>query len=351
MTNKEILKLIIDKIKSEMNDQHFSQGALAQACTEKIHAKDPKAKGISQSTISNILKKPSNATLSNILKICDGLDLSLFSIFRSINNSIASDNNNLIYNISDSAFKGYVSNSKMYIYFLSTENNLNDELLYAELYLNDFYHTNECIARLQINTNQHINPNAEPRYKNYEGNMIIYHNNSIFMHLISQSTGDVWSLIFNHDDLNSTPSLFSLGCAVTLSAGKGHRHPTIHFVCLCSKKLSSDKESILKNILRIHGNHISISAKNLNLFFKDKTIDDSFKFKLQSIINEKPYPNCEWNDASSYSIPIKNLEPSSPFDSKNTYEAISKLLRYSSNASSYSIDPGIDSKLKYLLDD
>ena len=64
----------------------------------------------------------------------------------------------------------------MYIYFLSTESNYTDELLYAELELGDFYHTNECIVRLQINTKQHSDPDTLPDYKKYEGNMIIYHN-------------------------------------------------------------------------------------------------------------------------------------------------------------------------------
>ena len=85
MTNKEILQAIIDKIKQEMKRQNLSQEDLANLCTKKIKEKDPHAKGISQSSISNILKKPSSATLSNLLKICDGLDLSLFAIFRSIN--------------------------------------------------------------------------------------------------------------------------------------------------------------------------------------------------------------------------------------------------------------------------
>ena len=67
MTNKEILQAIIDKIKQEMKRQNLSQEDLANLCTKKIKEKDPHAKGISQSSISNILKKPSSATLSNLL--------------------------------------------------------------------------------------------------------------------------------------------------------------------------------------------------------------------------------------------------------------------------------------------
>lgn len=351
MTNKEILNSIISKIKSEIKRQHLSQEELANICTQKIKEKDPKAKGISQSSISNILNKPSSATLSNLLKVCDGLDLSLFAIFRSINNSLSSDNTNLIYDISNPAFKGYSSESKMYIYFLSTESNYTDELLYAELELGDFYHTNECIVRLQINTRQHSNPNTAPDYKKYEGNMMIYHNVSIFMHLVSCDTGDVWSLIFNHSDLYKKDLACSLGCAVTLASGKGHRHPTIHFACLSSQKLNSNQETIVKNQLRLHNEFIFISAKDLSAFLKNETVDEAFKNKIKSAIREKSYSYSEWYDLDSYTISIKTLEASSPLDTKRTSEAISKLLRYSSNPSSYTIAPDEDNKLYHLLND
>lgn len=351
MTNREILNAIIDKIKSEIKRQNLSQEELAKICTKKIKEKDPKAKGISQSSISNILNKPSSATLSNLLKICDGLDLSLFAIFRSINNSLSSDNTNLIYDVSNPAFKGYLTESKMYIYFLSTESNYTDELLYAELELGDFYHTNECIVRLQINTKQHSDPDTLPDYKKYEGNMIIYHNVSIFMHLVSCDTGDVWSLIFNHSDLYKKTLACSLGCAVTLASGKGHRHPTIHFACLSTQKLNSKQENIVKNQLRLHGEYISISAKDLAAFLKTEIVDEAFKNKIQSAIKEKSYSHSEWHDLDSYLISIKTLASSSPLDSKKTYEAISKLLRYSSNPSSYTIAPDEDGKLYHLLND
>ena len=351
MTNKEILQAIIDKIKQEMKRQNLSQEDLANLCTKKIKEKDPHAKGISQSSISNILKKPSSATLSNLLKICDGLDLSLFAIFRSINTSLATNNNALLYKISNPAFKGYSSESEMYIYFLSTESNHADELICAELEMGDFYHTNECIVRLQIDTNQHNKNEHTPNYKKYQGNMIIYHNASIFIHLLSCDSGDVWSLIFNHGDLNTNPLTCSLGCAVTLSSGKGHRYPTIHFAYLSTKKLSLEARALTKDLLRLHSEHIIISAKNLDLFFKSEDVDDAFKNKLRSTIAEKTSTYSKWHDSDSYLLPIKALESSSPINSQKTYEAIARLLHYSSNPSSYTISPEEDNKLHHLLNE
>ena len=68
-------------------------------------------------------------------------------------------------------------------------------------------------------------------------------------------------------------------------------------------------------------------------------------------MKEKSYSHSEWHDLDSYLISIKTLASSSPLDSKKTYEAISKLLRYSSNPSSYTIAPDEDAKLYHLLND
>lgn len=84
-----------------------------------------------------------------------------------------------------------------------------------------------------------------------------------FLHLLSCDSGDVCSLIFNHDDLNANPLTFSLGCAVTLSSRKEYCYPTIHFAYLSTKKLSLKVRTFTKVLLRLHSEHIIISAKNI----------------------------------------------------------------------------------------
>lgn len=349
MTNKEILTAIVDTVKSEMRRQNLSQSDLANRCTEKVKAKDPKGKGISQSSISNMFNRPSSLSLSNLMKICDGLDLSLFAIFRSINNSLVSNNTHLIYDISNPVFKGYISESTKYIYFLSTENSDSDELVCAELELGDFYHTNECIVRLKINIHQNDDTSTNPNYKEYEGNMVIYPNVSIFIHLVSSNVGDTWSLIFNHGDLNDKNLACALGCGVTLAAGRSHRYPTIHFAFLSSQKLSPKSEDTIKNLLRLHNEHIIISARNLDLFLKNENVDEAFKNRLRSIISETTYTHSQQHDADAYTISIKSIEAIPSMRDKNKYEAISRLLRYSSNPSSYIIGSEEDRKLHDLL--
>lgn len=89
-----------------------------------------------------------------------------------------------------------------------------------------------------------------------------------------------------------------------------------------------------------------------------------YRVQITSFINSKspfnssilseltaPFSLNVWHDLDSYLISIKTLASSSPLDSKKTYEAISKLLRYSSNPSSYPIAPDEDGKLYHLLND
>ena len=90
---------------------------------------------------------------------------------------------------------------------------------------------------------------------------------------------------------------------------------------------------------------------SLSAFLKNETVDEAFKNKIKSAIREKSYSYSEWYDLDSYTISIKTLEASSPLDTKRTSEAISKLLRYSSNPSSYTIAPDEDNKLYHLLND
>lgn len=56
MDNDQILLIIVEKIKDEMKRRNFSQNDLAEFCEKKCKEKDPKSKGVSQSTISESMK-------------------------------------------------------------------------------------------------------------------------------------------------------------------------------------------------------------------------------------------------------------------------------------------------------
>ena len=77
MNNQEILRQIVDYIKSVMDERSLSSRDLAKICAEKAGKMSPR-------TIDYMFKAPSSTTISTLLKICDGLDLNLTAILHSI---------------------------------------------------------------------------------------------------------------------------------------------------------------------------------------------------------------------------------------------------------------------------
>ena len=331
MDNVKILSSILHHIKAEMESRHLSQQRLSELCTEI-------GKKVSQGTISNMFNQPSSTRLSSLLNICEALDLNLFAIFREINNDISTDTeSNLIYDINHPAFQGYLS--PMYIYYIETSATNSKRLIKGKLILGDFYHTNECIAHLRIDTKE-VDDEGKPKYKDYSGNVVINRNTSIFFYLVSNRLGDEWSLIFNHGNLNQNILACSLGTAVTLSSGKSTRYPTMHFVCLSQQELPPEKEAIIANRLLIHNQNIVISESKLNDFLSLGDLDPVFKDNVLHCINR--------DVAKSYIIPISSLTPFVS-DQKILYKMIIKLLKYSACESSYRIPPDEDTKLFTML--
>ena len=327
MDNQKILSEIMDHIKAVMDEQKLSQDHVAKLCEQK-------GSKVSQATISNIFKHPSAAKVSTLLNICDGLDLNLFAIFRDVNNSLMSaEGNNLIYSIKHPAFNGYLD--PMYVYFIETSSNHSSRLLHGELTLDDFYHTNECIARLRIDTND-LDEYGNHKYKEYEGNVIINQNEAIYFHLVSNKLGDVWSLIFNHGNLNQNSLACSLGTAVTLSSGKNTRYPTMHFVCLSKTKLDPAGEEIIKQRLLIRNKEIVISDEKLSEFLKQEDIDPTFRESLELCTRRQA--------AKAYIIPLSSLS-SYISDPKIAYDMTLRLLQYSACETAYQILPNSDKKL------
>lgn len=331
MDNQKILSSIMEHIEAEIKNRSLSQEDVEKLCNSI-------GKPVSQSTISNILRQPSKAKVSTLLNICEALDLSLFAIFRDVNNSLSSpDGNNLIYSVRHPAFQGYLT--PMYIYYIETGASRSSRLLKGRLEVGDFYHTNECIARLTIDTKD-TDTDGRPKYKKYEGNVIINQNEAIYFHLVSNKLGDVWSLIFNHGNLNQNNLACSLGTAVTLSSGKNTRYPTMHFVFLSREELSSEKEEVIKNILIIHNQEIIISETNLQAFLAQEDLDPNFRENLT---------NCTQRDASkAYIVPLSALS-SFVSDEETLYNMLIRLLGYSSCATAYQILPDVDKKIFTVL--
>ena len=76
MNNQEILRKIVNYIENVMKEKSLTSRDLADICVKKTGKMSPR-------TIDNMFKTPSSTTLSTLLKVCDGLDLNLNSVFHS----------------------------------------------------------------------------------------------------------------------------------------------------------------------------------------------------------------------------------------------------------------------------
>lgn len=342
MKNEQILKNIVENIRTEMKRRHLSQEKLAKLCKSKI-SPDKEAtdeKGISQSTISNFFRMPSSISLENLLKLCNALDLNLSDILEEpAEPSTHLINKNLIVDPKDSVFKGYITTSESYLYFLSTESNHIPQLLNAKLNITQPEGPNKTTAHLKLYTPKK-DSSSLPGVKHFEGNISIYPNIAMMLNLISSDTNDVWFLIFNHGSLNKENLHYAFGCGATLSAGKGTHYPTIHTVCLSDHILSGQEETIIKSRLRLHNNRLIITKKNLTSFLKTEKLDASFKKDIFNII--------ERQETDAYIIPLNALNNFSS-NMKASYMYTSKLLQYSSNESFYKLPPEEDNNLFYAL--
>ncbi len=227
----------------------------------------------------------------------------------------------------------------MYIYYLDTSSTQSEELVCGKLSLGDFYHTNECIARLRIATVKKEEESINSPYKKYEGTVCINQNHSMYLHLVSNLYGEAWSLIFNHKNLNTQNLACSFGCAVTPSSGKDTRYPTIHFVCLSNKKLAPENQEKVKNRLRIHNKQIVITKENLEKFLLNEKLDPTFRENLEICAKR--------NAAQAVVVPFSSL--TSFVNSNVAYEAITRLLKYSCNETAFRMEPEEDTKLFHSM--
>lgn len=80
MNNQEILRKIVNYIENVMKEKSLTSRDLADICVKKTGKMSPR-------TIDNMFKTPSSTTLSTLLKVCDGLDLSVLSSSSVLTNS------------------------------------------------------------------------------------------------------------------------------------------------------------------------------------------------------------------------------------------------------------------------
>ena len=231
MNNQEYVKKIVSYIRSYMEQNNITQKKLESLCKEKDVA-------VSQGTISNIFAKPSSARLSTLINICDGLDISLSSLMKNIELSQKLPDpsaNLMIYDTSDPSYRGYFK--KYFIYFLSTDEKNNGELVHGELDFKNRNAPSPCEASLELYTGEPEPDTNKPRTKSYTGDMVISRVGCLYCNLISYEYGDIWTLAFIHLQLNIHSFIGAIGCGITSASGS-KRFPTIHKVFLSSTELN-----------------------------------------------------------------------------------------------------------------
>ena len=312
MNNQEYVKKIVSYIRSYMEQNNITQKKLEALCKEKGAA-------VSQGTISNIFAKPSSARLSTLINICDGLDISLSSLMKNIELSqkLPDPSSNLmIYDTSDPSYRGYFK--KYFIYFLSTDEKNNGELVHGELDFKNRNAPSPCEASLELYTGEPDPDTNRPRTKSYTGDMVISRVGCIYCNLISYEYGDIWTLAFNHLQLNIHSFIGAIGCGITSASGS-KRFPTIHKVFLSSTELNEEQQRYVSGLLRLYRDEITISKKQLNAFMNHSGLDLKFKSNIERALT---------TPETFYNIPINMIQP--PVPNEKYAQELSLLLQYSS---------------------
>ncbi len=302
MNNQEYVKKIVSYIRSYMEQNNITQKKLESLCKEKDAA-------VSQGTISNIFAKPSSARLSTLINICDGLDISLSSLMKNIELSqkLPDPSSNLmIYDTSDPSYRGYFK--KYFIYFLSTDEKNNGELVYGQLDFKNRNAPSPCKASLELYTGEPDPDTNRSRTKSYTGDMVISRVGCIYCNLISYEYGDIWTLAFNHLQLNIHSFIGAIGCGITSASGS-KRFPTIHKVFLSSTELSEEQQRYVSGLLRLYRDEITISKKQLNAFMNHSGLDLKFKSNIERALT---------TPETFYNIPINMIQPPVPNEKYRT---------------------------------
>ena len=295
-----------------MEQKNITQKKLESLCKEQDAA-------VSQGTISNIFAKPSSARLSTLINICDGLDISLSSLMKNIELSQKlpyPSSNLMIYDTSDPSYRGYFK--KYFIYFLSTDEKNNGELVHGELDFKNRNAPSPCEASLELYTGEPEPDTNRSRTKSYTGDMVISRVGCIYCNLISYEYGDIWTLAFNHLQLNIHSFIGAIGCGITSASGS-KRFPTIHKVFLSSTELSEEQQRYVSGLLRLYRDEITISKKQLNAFMNHSGLDLKFKSNIErALITPETF----------YNIHINMIQP--PVPNEKYAQELSLLLQYSS---------------------
>lgn len=315
MANIDIISKLISYINLIKESRGITDNQLSQLCTEKGHP-------VSANTIRTMFRTPSSVRVTTLLNVSDSLDLNLRAVFHLIElaNTSEGESHGLTYDVKEQTFQPYIG--KFHAFFLPTQassksadedfdETLSDEdkkhvtaaersdneyklarthkyPLHGTIEFRDKYGMGECTATLVIDTGDLYPETHEPVKKVYEGPLISSVHDVMFCKLVSDKLGDTWSLVFRHSSLNTKKLICTMGVAATASSGPT-RLPTIHRFCLVNattyRTVSPEKRLALRGILRVQGDHVTISKDEVEQFLQMDGLDENFKKNLSNYLN------------------------------------------------------------------
>ena len=158
--------------------------------------------------------------------------------------------------------------------------------------------------------------------------MVISRVGCLYCNLVSYEYGDIWTLVYNHIQLNLNSFIGAIGCGITSSSGS-MRVPTIHKVFLSSTELTEDQQCYAGGLLRLYRDDITITKQQLNAFMNNSNLDLKFKSNIERILATPEIV---------YTIPLNMITPSVVTESYA--KSLSLLLQYSSMPSNNKVTKG-----------
>lgn len=280
---------VAENINKIIETKNLTQNEVVEKC-KKV------GMSISQATLSNIRKvstkkdeeiplseekKPLKITLSTVLSICKGLDISIYEVLPEVidekvlirKEKIEKENENILF---EEAYRGYMG--EYHVYFFPTISN-KDELLHGKLKIS-FPNAEENVpnARLILYTGdkKNIDGKIVEVTKEYEGEFrISLPMQSGYCILKNTKMGEQCFFIFHHWHIFSNDLLCRVAVVATTSAGS-NRRPTLHRLYISRTELTEENKKYIRGQLRLNGAEILISKKEYNKFKSSENIPTEF---------------------------------------------------------------------------
>ncbi len=283
---------VSENISNIMKMNNLKQGDVVELCKKA-------GVSISQSTLSNIKRGDTKISLTSIVNICKGLNISIYDVLPEISEKDIHREGKKINGASDIAYKGYLG--KYHVYFFPTISN-KEELLHGDLEIYPPSEEKICKAKMILYTGDKkiVNGKTEEIVKEYEGEFVIsVPMQSGYCMLRNSKIDELCFFVFHHWHIFNNDLLCRIAAVATTSAG-ANRRPTIHRLYMCRDELSAENQKYIRGQLRLNESEILIakekyaqllSKENIPLEFQE-IFEKEAKLEQYYSVTEAKLINC-----------------------------------------------------------